>query len=146
MKLAALFRVQGRFALFTALEKKAPFLMYCGPAIAYAIAIFVFSSLPSSEFPHLPFPNFDKIVHFFEFGLFGIFLYRAFRLYSPFRAPYLLTLVSGIPYAALDEFHQYFVPGRNCSAADFVFDVLGIVLFAAVSVWQHSKKRHKGKV
>ncbi len=101
--------------MFTALERKAPFLMYCGPALSYTVVIFIVSSLPGSEMPHLPFWNADKVVHFLEFGLFGIFLYRAFRLYRPLKRPYLLTLVVGIPYAALDEVHQYFVPGRNCS-------------------------------
>ena len=114
--------------------------MFCGPAIVYSLAIFIFSSLPGHELPHLPFWNFDKIVHFIEFGLFGIFLYRAFRLYRPFRRPYLLTLIVGVPYAALDEIHQYFVPGRYCSGLDFAFDIIGLVVFAAVSVWQHGRR------
>ena len=114
--------------------------MYCGPALSYAVAIFIFSSLPGSEIPHLPFPNADKIVHFLEFGLFGIFLYRAFRLYRPLKQPYLLTLAAGTPYAVLDEVHQYFVPGRNCSIADFAFDVLGLVMLAALFAWLHREK------
>ena len=114
--------------------------MFCGPAIGYALVIFVFSSFSGNELPQLPFWNFDKVVHFIEFGLFGLFLYRAFRLYRPFRRPYLLTIIFGVPYAALDEIHQYFVPGRNCSSIDFAFDTLGLVVFAAVSVWQHKEK------
>ena len=132
--------------MFTALERKAPFLLYCGPALIYTAVIFIVSSLPGSEIPHLPFWNADKVVHFLEFGLFGIFLYRAFRLYRPLTRPYLLTLVAGIPYAALDEVHQYFVPGRNCSAADLLFDIIGIAVLAALSARQHRGKtgiRHK---
>ena len=120
--------------------------MYCGPALSYTVVIFIFSSLPGSEIPHLPFWNADKVVHFLEFGLLGIFLYRAFRLYRPLKRPYLLTLVVGIPYAAFDEVHQYFVPGRNCSAADLLFDILGIAVLAALSARQHRGKtgiRHK---
>ena len=127
--------------MFTALERRAPFIMFCGPALCYAVAIFIFSSLPGSEIPHLPFPNADKVVHFLEFGLFGIFLYRAFGLYRPLKRPYLLTLAAGTPYAVLDEIHQYFVPGRNCSGADLAFDVLGLVLLAALSA-----RLHKGKM
>jgi VanZ family protein len=113
--------------------------MYCGPALSYAVVIFILSSLTGNEIPHLPFWNVDKVIHFLEFGLFGIFLYRAFCLYRPLKRPYLLSLAAGIPYAALDEVHQYFVPGRNCSIADLIFDVLGIALMAALSAHQHKK-------
>lgn len=114
--------------------------MFCGPAIGYAFAIFIFSTLHGHELPNMHLLNFDKIVHFLEFGLFGMFLYRVFRLYRPFHRPFLLTLIVGVPYAALDEIHQYFVPGRECSGFDFAFDIIGLVVFAAVSVWQHGRR------
>ena len=98
------------------------------------------SSLPGYELPHLPFYSFDKIVHLIEFGLFGILLFRAFRYPRPFLHPYLLTLVVGIPYAAFDEMHQLFVPGRNCSAFDFIVDVFGLVIFAGISAKMHPKE------
>ena len=119
-----------RFTLFTTLERKHPFLAYRAPALAYILLIFVMSSIPGYEFPRLPFYSFDKLVHAFEFGLFGILLYRAFRFPRPFYRPYILTLCVGIPYAILDEVHQYFVPGRNSDPADFIMDVLGLVVLA----------------
>jgi len=72
--------------------------------------------------------------------LFGILLFRAFRYPRPFLHPYLLTLGVGVPYAALDEIHQLFVPGRNCSTIDFVMDVLGLMIFAGISAKMHPKE------
>ena len=109
------------------------FIVYKAPALGYAVLIFLMSSIPGSELPELPFYSFDKLVHLFEFGLFGMLLYRAFRYPNPIIKPYLLTLCIGIPYAALDEFHQLFVPGRKCDGVDFIMDMLGLVIFAAIS-------------
>ena len=119
--------------MLTAFEKKNPFLAYRAPALGYAVLIFVMSAIPGYELPDLPFYSFDKIVHAIEFGLFGMLLYRALRFPEPFSSPYLLTLFIGIPYAALDEIHQLYVPGRNCDIIDFIMDALGLVVFAGLS-------------
>jgi len=95
------------------------------------------SSIPGDELPEMPFLSFDKIVHAAEFGLFGMLLYRAFRFPTMIARPYLLALAVGIPYAALDELHQRFVPGRYCSLGDFVMDVAGLILFAGISARLH---------
>lgn len=119
--------------MFIVSEKKHLFVFYKAPALGYAILIFVTSSIPGHELPHIPFLSFDKIVHTFEFGLLGMLLFRSFRFPKPFSRPYLLTLCIGIPYAAIDEIHQLFVAGRNCDIVDFMFDVAGLVIFTAIS-------------
>ena len=119
--------------MFTDFERKRPFLAFRFPAIVYAAVIFAMSSISGSELPELPFFSFDKIVHTIEFGLFGILLYRAFRFPKPLKNPFAMTVLIGIPYAALDEVHQLFVPGRYCDPADFVMDVVGILVFAGIS-------------
>lgn len=45
----------------------------------------------------------------------------------PWRLPGLI-FVSAAAYAALDEWHQSFVPGRDASTGDFSLDLLGIGL------------------
>ncbi|MBN1293695.1 MAG: VanZ family protein [Candidatus Latescibacteria bacterium] len=117
----------------TGIKINSVFLVNAVPALGYAVLIFIMSSFPGYIIPNLPFFSFDKLVHLFEFGLFGIFVYRAFRFYFRVKQPYLATLVTCIPYAALDEFHQYFVQGRQCSIYDFTADLIGIVFFAALS-------------
>ena len=125
-------------------DRAARFLVWQGPAVLYALVIFFMSSLPGSEIPDMPFRFGDKLVHSLEFGLFGMFLYRAFRFTRPHGRhptnPFRMTLAFGFMYAALDEFHQLFVPGRFCSAGDFLFDCIGLALIAAVSAKIHAAR------
>jgi len=49
-------------------------------------------------------------------------------------------------YAATDEFHQYFVPGRACMWQDWLIDVAGVLLgvgAAFVLFWLMDKMREK---
>jgi VanZ family protein len=41
-------------------------------------------------------------------------------------APYVLAFVASAACAALDEWHQSFVPGRHCSLGDLLVDLAGI--------------------
>lgn len=47
--------------------------------------------------------------------------------------PYLIALIICIIYAAFDELHQYFVPGRSCRIIDVGIDSLG----AFISIGLH---------
>lgn len=134
-----------RSVLFTASKKINRFLVYNGPALGFALLIFVMSSLPGYKLPDIGFDFSDKIVHSLEFGLFGIFLYRAFRYSLIFSRPYLLTLFVGLPYAVLDEIHQLFVPGRFSSIGDFTADAIGIIIFAGISAWMNPLKKDISK-
>jgi len=116
--------------------KQSPFLQklyYGGPVLVYAGLIFFLSS--QSQFPEeLPsFFGFDKVVHFVEYYIFGWLLYRWFS--SPDwvwgrRGVLLMTLLVGIGYAVGDEWHQSFVPGRDASFFDALFDAAGIAVAA----------------
>ncbi len=95
------------------------------------------SSLRGNEVPEMPFRFGDKLVHGLEFGLFGMLLFRAFRFPGSHPNPYRMTLLFGILYAASDEIHQLFVPGRFCSVGDFIVDSAGLALFALISMRKH---------
>jgi VanZ family protein len=100
-----------------------------GPAVAYASLIFFLSSL--SRFPEeLPsFFGFDKIIHFIEYFMLGALLYRWFANVEGFpgkRRALIATIFVGIIYAFTDEWHQSFVPGRDSSLFDVLFDSLGV--------------------
>ena len=123
--------------MFTGFETRHPRLAFKLPAVAYMAVIVGMSSIPGHDLPDLGLWSFDKVVHAIEFGLLGILLYRALRFPRPVWRPYLLTLLIGIPFAALDEIHQLFVPGRFCDIYDFLMDVAGIVLFAGISARIH---------
>jgi VanZ family protein len=110
------------------------FFFYGGPVIAYAMLIYFLSSL--STFPEeIPsFFGFDKITHFLEYYFFGCLLYRWFssmKRYRKRRSTLLMTIVIGTIYALSDEWHQSFVPGRDASFWDALFDAAGIGTGAA---------------
>ena len=118
-----------------AYKMKNQLLIHVGPAVLLAVLIFIFSSFPGDKLPEIGFDLDDKFIHAIEFGLFGIFLYHAFRFLSSFSRPYLASLCIGIGYAVFDEIHQLFVPGRSCEIGDFIADSLGIIIFAGLSAW-----------
>ena len=67
-----------------------------------------------------------KMAHFGEYMCMGILIYL---VWSPWmkkrKALYILVVVLVFGSAALDEIHQYFVPGRWCSFADVCLDTAG---------------------
>ena len=67
-----------------------------------------------------------KSAHFLEYTMLGLILMLTARTFltSHQKSAALLT---GAVYAALDEFHQYFVPGRACQVRDVLIDYSGIV-------------------
>jgi VanZ family protein len=99
--------------------------------------IFFMSSLPGQDLPEMPFLNGDKLVHLLEFGLLGMLLFRAFRFPPISQSPFRMALAVGIPFAASDEIHQLFTPGRSCDVLDFLVDIIGIMVFAWISARQH---------
>jgi VanZ family protein len=105
------------------------FIKYHLPVILYAGLIFVGSAIPQSQMS-IPFTVKDKILHFIEYGILGFLLMRsAIRWTSNMRATTLVLLVflAGAIYAASDEIHQYFVPGRSCDIYDWLADIVGLL-------------------
>ena len=105
-----------------------------GPVLAYMALIFYESSLTRAP---LPGGMNDKLAHASGYALLGVLVARALAggLFSPLDAAAAAgSIAITVLYAASDEWHQRFVPGRTADAADLVADALGAV--AAVGlVW-----------
>jgi len=119
------------------------FLHYQAPAIVFALLIFFLSSLPSYSLPPIGIKYGDVVIHFFEFGLFSILLFRAFRYTYSVSLALSITLVIGILYAFSDEFHQLFVSGRNCSIIDFIADSIGVAVWAGIFAWLKTTRKKR---
>ena len=72
-----------------------------------------------------------KTGHFTEYAVLALLVLRAFRKSTPefwstrvWRAAVCALLVTAA-YAATDEFHQVFVPGRTASPGDVLIDSSG---------------------
>lgn len=100
----------------------------------YAALIVYLSHQPGDPNAVLPFPHFDKLVHFCEYGVFAFFLMRALRFSNVARAP-IFAWGGALLFGVTDEFHQYFVPLRSCDWRDLLADALG----AAIVVFVYHK-------
>lgn len=94
-----------------------------------AAAIWILSSDPAPDLIPPLFPYQDKLMHFLEFGSLGFAISLNRDL---FRGSAGLSLASGVLWAGLDEIHQAYVPGRDCSTGDFLADCAGLAAGFAV--------------
>lgn len=70
-----------------------------------------------------------KGAHFTLYFIMGLVVYRAINTYSlGTKKKIILTISVGTLYACLDEFHQFFVPGRSAQIRDIFIDMLGVIL------------------
>lgn len=112
------------------------------PVALYAAFIFTLSSMPVSAPP--PFLKFrvDWIFHMLEYSVLGALFARALARTLDLhdgRALVLAALAAGALTGASDEWHQSFVPSRNCDPADVAADSLGAMAGAAVWIRKRGK-------
>jgi VanZ family protein len=135
-------------------------LRHWAPAIVWAAVIWLFSTqaftaeatagfllpllrklFPQTSLETLLFLHFliRKSGHFVEYFIFGLLVLRAIRGQRHGWALRwgLAALVIAAAYAALDEFHQSFVPGRTASPWDSLLDTTG-ALAAQSLAWLYA--------
>lgn len=105
--------------------------------IGYMLLITLLSHVPQEDLPKSGLDGIDYPFHFAEYSILGFLLFRSITsdellTFHPFYG----SLLIGISFAILDEFHQSFVPGRHMSSTDVLFDSLGIVfgMFASYKI------------
>ena len=86
-----------------------------------------------------------KAAHFTEYAILALLALRALRLSKPergFLKATAIALLVAAGYAATDEFHQSFVPGRTAAAGDVLIDTAGAVAALAVAaLWRRRNER-----
>jgi hypothetical protein len=110
------------------------------PAVLMMITIFGFSSIPSSEMPN--FGSGDLFVkkggHVLGYGLLALAYWFGLRFN---KRRWWLALLFALFYAASDEFHQSFVPGRHPSWVDaLVIDGSGAAIALGLAYWTRVKR------
>jgi len=120
-----------------------PFLRYYLPALLWVALSFTISSIPRLAPPSVGLKLSDKVYHFIEFAILGLLLMRALSYYhgsAALPAAFRRTVLLGVLWGVLDEFHQLFVAGREASLLDVLADAAG-VLAAAGAVWWWLRRR-----
>lgn len=102
-------------------------------AVLCAVVIFAFSHVPGASYPaHPGFLNY--IAHFCEYLVFAALITVALtggKLKAWQVA--LIALIIASAYAASDEIHQYFIPGRLSDPLDWLTDTLGAAAGVALA-------------
>ncbi|NUM79212.1 VanZ family protein [bacterium] len=106
---------------------------YIMPAVAWAMVIFIASSIQGTSLPDLGKWSADKLIHSGVFGILAVFSFIAFRHYGAVKSKSLrwgwtMSFIFCIMYAASDEIHQMYVPNRASEMLDFLADSIGIVV------------------
>ena len=100
-----------------------------------------------------------KLAHFSIYMLLGVFSYATVLLSAEkLRHKWWLALIICVSYAAVDEIHQIFVPGRTAKITDVLIDAAGsivgmLLLRIAMLCWtyfknliiNHHKKSSEGR-
>ena len=99
--------------------------------MVWAALISYMSSVPGDNLPDLGVVGADKFTHFIEFLVLGILLARAIlgqNLKISLFWAIALSIIIGVFYAAIDEWHQVFIPGRQVDILDFAANIFGMIV------------------
>lgn len=103
------------------------------PLLVWMLLIYLFSDRP--DIPQVGTSLLDFVIkkglHALAYGILAGLWWRAL-LSLALRRPRLWAFVASLAYAASDEWHQRFVPGRHGQVSDVLIDGLGA---AAVMLW-----------
>ncbi len=86
--------------------------------ILYSIMLFILSATPGKDIP-------GQVMGYSLFFHFGLYFVYGFTLFTYFKNPFK-SYTAGAIFAASDEIHQYFVPGRTCDPVDFLTDAAAL--------------------
>jgi len=103
-----------------------------------AVLIIAFIWMLSSQ-SRLPVPEgvfgIDKVLHFIAYvalaAAVGLWFSKKIWAKKPMLS-FLICVAAASAYGAVDEIHQYFVPGRSCDIFDWIADTLGAATGAVV--------------
>ena len=100
------------------------------PPALWAAALILATSWPNPGVPQVG--QADKLVHVLLYGILAWLLGRAEPTLATLGRRAALTLAGLVCFAALDEWHQGFVPGRSASRADWGADAVGAAMGLAL--------------
>ena len=112
--------------------------------LLWLIIIFVESSFPATEYPKIEIWGADKFVHIGVYGLLAALCYISLSHSEKFpvlsRNALVIAIIFCSLYGVSDEFHQYFIPNRDCEFWDWLADFGGILIMVSLIKYYLSKK------
>jgi VanZ family protein len=108
------------------------------PAAAQATLIFVLSAQPDLHLADEPLLDFvlHKAGHLVVYAILGALIAWALDVPGAARSrTWTFSAVACLIYAATDELHQGFVPGRHPTPVDIAIDMFGALVGLAAYAW-----------
>ncbi len=126
------------------MKLRLPLLLRRAGLIAVLAGIFWLSHQPSLRLVPPLFPFQDKLLHAGEFVVLGVALFLNRDIF-PSRFRWMGIVLTGILWAALDEVHQSYVVGRDCSSGDFLADCVGLLTILML-LRRHASRRENSEL
>ena len=111
------------------------------PAAIWLAIVFTLTSIPNPRLPSLT--GGDKAAHTIMYGVLGVLVAYALAGGRRSLARFVAAFVAIAAIAAVDEWHQRYVPGRSASTADWWADVVGAglsLLASGAIVWRRESR------
>jgi len=119
-------------------------LRYLLPVFLWMVVIFITSSIPADDFPHVEFWGWAKLIHLIYYGVLCFLIQRAAGNQKRYpllaRHSYLFGILFAVLYGVSDELHQLSTPGRHGQYTDVLIDALGAFLFL-MGLWAYRWSR-----
>ncbi len=103
--------------------------------LIWLLVIFSLSSIPGKTYPQATF-DYGFIAHLIEYFVLGFLIVRSLGKYSFKKL--VFTLVFCLLFAIFDEIYQSFIPFRDVSVLDWIFDTIGVLL-GIIGFWIKKK-------
>ena len=108
------------------------------------------TSVPGRDVPDVGVPHVDKLVHFAMYAVLGFLIARALggaraiggAVARPAVRVLALAVVAVALFAAADEWHQRWVPGRSTDVLDWCADVAGGTLALLLATHPVARPEH----
>jgi hypothetical protein len=84
----------------------------------------------------------EEAIHFLEYGVLGVLLFRAFETRVPDPTVYVAVTLTGLLVGTVDEIIQWLVPGRFWDFRDIVLNG-GAVALVQIAIWRLLKRPMK---
>ncbi|HQQ67271.1 MAG TPA: VanZ family protein [Candidatus Cloacimonadota bacterium] len=110
-------------------------------SLLWMLLIWLVSSIPSKDLPSVNLWSSDKLAHILVYLIWGLLVSTYLRKRNVGTQVYLGIFVLMWISAALDEYHQSYIPGRSVSVYDFFANSLG--LLSALFTGLYKKKKHQ---
>ena len=117
------------------------FIKFWLPVIVWAGVIFTLSSVPDLKTELRQDFILRKIAHITEFAILAFLLFRAISAYGyETKQAVIYVFIIALFYAFSDEFHQFFIEGRQCSFRDVAIDSVGILISSVICYIKNRKR------